>query len=59
MEDYSTCSPPGPACNSIHALLKQSDAFNTATAPPLPVTIVGTGFGYLLQTLPVAVSDSG
>jgi hypothetical protein len=56
--DYWTCSPPGPACNSISALLKQSDAFNTATPPPLPVTIVGTGFGYLPQTLPIAVSDS-
>jgi hypothetical protein len=58
LEDYSTCGSPGPSCNSIYALSTQSDAFNTATPPPLPVTIVGTGFGYLSQTLPIAVSDS-
>jgi hypothetical protein len=57
-EDYTACSSPGPSCNYIYALSNQSDAFSSPTPPPLPVTIVGTGFGYLPQTLPVAVQSS-
>jgi hypothetical protein len=57
-EDYTACSPPGPSCNYIYALSNQSDAFSSPTPPPLPVTIVGTGFGYLPQTLPAAVQSS-
>jgi hypothetical protein len=57
-EEYTGCSPPGPSCNSIYALTNQSEAFSSPTPPPLTVTIMGTGFGYLPQTLPIAVSDS-
>jgi hypothetical protein len=38
--------------HSINALFTEADAFTTATAPPMPVTIVGSGFGYLGGTLP-------
>jgi len=58
-EDYTGCSPPGASCNYVYALSNQSDAFASPTPPPLTVAIMGTGFGYLPQILPVAVQTSG
>jgi hypothetical protein len=58
-EVSSTCISGTPgACNYVLPLYTQTDAFNTATAPPMPVTIVGSGFGYLGETLPYATQSS-
>jgi hypothetical protein len=50
-EDYSNndtvCGAAVGYCNSLNYLTPQSDAFTSATPPPVPITIVGTGFGYL------------
>jgi hypothetical protein len=52
-EDWSNndtlCGSTG-ACNFVNYLTPQNDAFPTATPPPVPITIVGTGFGYLSTT---------
>jgi hypothetical protein len=57
-EDWTTCATPSAACNYVYAIQAQTDAFLTATVPPLPVTIVGSGFGYLPEVLPYAVQSS-
>ena len=56
-EDYSVCGTPG-ACNYVYPLSPQTDAFTTATPPPLNVTIAGTGFGYLPEILPYVTKSS-
>ncbi len=54
-QDASTCmTDAAGTCNSINALSTQTDAFTTATPPPMQVTIVGSGFGYLPETLAYA-----
>jgi hypothetical protein len=55
-EDYSSCTTLG-ACNSVNPLTTQTDAFTAPTAPPMPVTIVGAGFGYLAAVLPFAIQS--
>ena len=57
-EDWPTCTSPGLICNYVYALPDQTDAFTTPTLPPLPVDIVGSGFGYLPEVLPYAVQSS-
>jgi hypothetical protein len=60
LEKASSCvavtTTPG-YCNSINYLPTQTDAFSAPTAPPMPVTIVGSGFGYYPQTLPYAAQN--
>jgi hypothetical protein len=58
-EVASACTTTDPVgtCNSVNYLPTQIDAFNTATAPPTPVTIVGSGFGYLPETLPYVAQN--
>jgi hypothetical protein len=41
------CTTGVGTCNSVSQLTWQSDAFVDPTPPPVPITIVGTGFGYL------------
>jgi hypothetical protein len=58
-EESSSCtSGTAGACNYVLPLSTQTDAFNTATPPPAPVTIVGSGFGYLGETLPYVAQSS-
>jgi hypothetical protein len=58
-EELSTCiTGTLGTCNAINGLSTQTDAFTTATAPPMPVTIVGTGFGYLPEVLPYVTQTS-
>jgi hypothetical protein len=55
-EDPSSCvnTDPVGTCNSINALSTETGAYGTTypVTPPMPVTIVGSGFGYPGETLP-------
>jgi hypothetical protein len=59
-EDYgSDCSQALGQCNYVNYLTPQSTGFSVVSAPngatpPVPITIVGSGFGYLSQILPYA-----
>ena len=44
-------------CNLIKALPAETDAFSAGAAPPMPVTIIGSGFGYLPETLPYVAQN--
>jgi len=51
-EVYSAdCGQAVGYCNSVNYLWEQTDAFTLATPPPVPIAIVGTGFGYLPQQI--------
>ncbi|MGO4881519.1 MAG: hypothetical protein ACLP59_11930 [Bryobacteraceae bacterium] len=59
-EEPSSClSDPVGTCNLIQPLYTQNDAFSAGTAPPMTVTIVGSGFGYLPETLPYVAQSPG
>jgi hypothetical protein len=59
-EDWSNCPYPGPtqACNYAYALQTQTDAYAGGLQPPLALTVVGSGFGYLPEILPYVVRSS-